>query len=108
MRAEHLIFLYVVLGLAIFAGLALFEERRRRSFEPSRDPDQVFRCQQCSLVYTDDPEVERSRCPACGNVSPSKRQVRPSVSSVSRDGRKAWSAGFRKHLFGKRMGHKQG
>ena len=69
MRAEHLIFLYVVLGLAIFAGLALFEERRCRSFEPSRDPDQVFRCQQCSLVYTDDPEVERSRCPAGGKTN---------------------------------------
>jgi len=69
MNAEHLIFLYVMAGLAVFGGLALFEEYRRRSFDPPRDPDQVFRCQQCGLVYTDDPDVERSRCPGCGRTN---------------------------------------
>ena len=66
MRAEHLIWLYVVLGAGSIGALALFEEYRRRSFNPPRAPDLVFRCSQCSLVYTDDPGVERSRCPGCG------------------------------------------
>ncbi len=69
MRAEHLIWAYVVGALSIIGALALFEEYRRRSFNPPRAPDVVFRCRQCALVYTDDPGVERSRCPGCGRTN---------------------------------------
>ena len=31
--------------------------------------DKVFRCEECSYVYTDDPDVDRSRCPQCGRVN---------------------------------------
>jgi len=27
--------------------------------------DRVFRCGKCGYVYTDDPDVDRSRCPQC-------------------------------------------
>ena len=69
MDGERLILLYVEAGLTLVGGLALWWEHRRRSFEPARDPDQVFRCTPCGLVYTDDPGVERSRCPACGRTN---------------------------------------
>lgn len=69
MTPESLILVYVLAGLAVVGGLSLWGEHRRRSFEPARDPDQVFRCDRCSLVYTDDPEVERSRCPGCGRTN---------------------------------------
>jgi len=69
MAAEHLIYFYLVAGLGVIGVLALFEEHRRRSFEPPRDLDQVFRCHECGQVYTDDAGVDRSRCPGCGRTN---------------------------------------
>lgn len=69
MAAEKLIFAYMMIGLGLIGALALFEEHRRRAFEPPRDPDEVFRCGDCGLVYTDDAGVERSRCPGCGKTN---------------------------------------
>ena len=45
--------------------VALYEYRRKR-FEPEPTEDRVFRCDGCAYVYTDDHDVDRSRCPECG------------------------------------------
>lgn len=66
MSADALIFVYVALALAGLAGLAIYTERRARSFLPTASKDRVFRCSRCGLVYTDDPDVDRSRCSQCG------------------------------------------
>jgi len=44
-------------------------ERRRRSFEPQPTEDTIFRCRKCAYVYTDDEDVEVSRCPQCGTTN---------------------------------------
>ncbi len=66
MATELLIFGYVATLLAVLAGLSLYDEQRRRRFEPPSSRDRVFRCKQCGFVYTDDPDVDLSRCPQCG------------------------------------------
>ena len=66
MSADTLIFIYVTAALAALAALAIYAERRTRSFLPTSSKDRVFRCGSCGLVYTDDPDVDRSRCPQCG------------------------------------------
>jgi predicted Zn-ribbon and HTH transcriptional regulator len=63
---DLLIFSYVAALLAALSGVALYLEQRRRRFEPPSTQDSIFRCQQCGFVYTDDPDVDRSRCPQCG------------------------------------------
>ena len=66
MTEEKLLFVYVLTLLAGLAGLVIYRELRRRQFAPSHAQDNLFRCSQCSYVYTDDPDVVRSRCPQCG------------------------------------------
>jgi rubrerythrin len=66
MATDLLILAYVVVLLGLLTGVALHSERRRRQFEPAASRDRLFRCEQCGFVYTDDPDVERSRCPQCG------------------------------------------
>lgn len=57
----------LVLGLVAALGtLAVLDELRQRRIRSPRAPDTIFRCSKCSLVYTDDPKVDRSRCPQCG------------------------------------------
>ncbi len=57
----------LVLGLvAALGALAVLDELRQRRIRSARAADNIFRCGKCSLVYTDDPEVDRSRCPQCG------------------------------------------
>src|SRR4051812_44587222 len=68
MTGEALIFGYVVLLLAGISILAIYSELRGRRFQPARDQDRVFRCE-CGSVYTDDPDVERSRCTQCGRLN---------------------------------------
>lgn len=69
MSAEGLMTAYL-LGLGGLIGLlALMDEIRRRAFNPPREPDRIFRCGDCGWVYTDDPPVERSRCPGCGKTN---------------------------------------
>lgn len=69
MSASSLILGYVTLLLAALAILAFYTERRRRRFEPERSQDRVFRCGGCNSVYTDDADVDRSRCPQCGRTN---------------------------------------
>ncbi|HMJ90070.1 MAG TPA: hypothetical protein VK530_09650 [Candidatus Acidoferrum sp.] len=66
MSSDALIFGYVVVLLAALSAVAIYSEHRRRRFEPTSSEDNIFRCEKCSFVYTDDRDVERSRCPQCG------------------------------------------
>ena len=69
MSIPALILSYVVALLAGLAGLGLYSEYRRRRFEPTSSEDRVFRCGRCGYVYTDDPDVDRSRCSQCGQLN---------------------------------------
>ena len=69
MSIANLIFTYVVVLLAGLAGAGIYSELRRRRFEPTSTEDRIFRCGRCGLVYTDDPDVSRSRCSQCGQTN---------------------------------------
>lgn len=69
MSTSALIFGYVVLLLATLSVGAIYFEHRRRRFEPTPSEDNIFRCEKCGSVYTDDGDVERSRCAQCGTLN---------------------------------------
>jgi rubrerythrin len=69
MKADVLFFLYVASSLAVLAVVATYYELRRRRFDPTPSEDNIFRCEKCGLVYTDDADVGRSRCPQCGRLN---------------------------------------
>ena len=69
MSIDALIFAYVVVLLAALSGVAIYFEHRRRSFEPTPSEDHIVRCDKCGFVYTDDGDVERSRCSQCGTLN---------------------------------------
>ena len=69
MNAGTLLALYVVVLLGALAAVAVYFGLRQRSFGPTRSSDRVFRCEKCAYVYTDDADVDRSRCPQCGRVN---------------------------------------
>lgn len=66
MSIDTIISLYVVALLLTLGLLVLYSELRRKRFEPEPSEDHIFRCGKCAFVYTDDPDVDRSRCPQCG------------------------------------------
>ena len=67
MSVASLILTYVIVLLCALSGVAIYAELRRRRFEPSED--RIFRCGRCGYVYTDDPDVDRSRCSQCGRMN---------------------------------------
>ena len=69
MSINTLIFAYVTLLLAGLGGLMIYSELRRRRFGPAHSQDRIFRCKNCGYVYTDDPDVDRSRCAQCGKLN---------------------------------------
>ena len=69
MTSDALILGYVVVLLAALSFVAIYFEHRRRRFEPTPSEDNIFRCEKCGFVYTDDRDVERSRCSQCGMVN---------------------------------------
>jgi len=69
MSLDVLLFLYVVSLLAALSGVAIYYELRRKHFEPMPSEDHIFRCERCAFVYTDDADVDRSRCPQCGAMN---------------------------------------
>jgi uncharacterized paraquat-inducible protein A len=73
MQPESVIAMWVTLLLAGLGFCALADEFRRRRIGSDVSQDQVFRCVRCSSVYTDDAEVERSRCPQCGKTNEAVR-----------------------------------
>jgi hypothetical protein len=66
MSTANLILGYVLLTLGGITVAGVFSELRRRSFDPAPSRDRIFRCRKCGYVYTDDPDVDRSRCSQCG------------------------------------------
>jgi hypothetical protein len=69
MTMDALLFWYVAFLLGALALAAVLSEVRRKRFEPLRSEDHVFRCENCAFVYTDDADVDRSRCPQCGRTN---------------------------------------
>jgi len=69
MSSSHLILGYVLAMIGGLTALAIYAEMRRRRFEPTPSQDRVFRCRRCDYVYTDDPDVDRSRCSQCGQMN---------------------------------------
>jgi DNA-directed RNA polymerase subunit RPC12/RpoP len=69
MSIPALISAYVALALGVICALGIFSEFRRRRFGPTHSEDRVFRCTKCGLVYTDDADVDRSRCSQCGRLN---------------------------------------
>ena len=69
MTTPALILAYVVGLLAALLGLGIYSEMRRRRFKPAPSEDRIFRCVDCGYVYTDDPDVDRSRCAQCGKLN---------------------------------------
>ena len=64
--------LFIVFAVSMTAGVVVvgvFDWRRHKRFEPSSSSDHVFKCDQCGTLYTDDPDVECSRCPQCGTMN---------------------------------------
>lgn len=69
MSIPALILMYVTLLLGALSGWGIFSELRRRRFGPTHTEDRIFRCQKCGSVYTDDADVDRSRCAQCGKLN---------------------------------------
>ena len=69
MSPALLITAYVALTLGALCGLGFYSELRRRRFGPAYPEDRVFRCSKCGYVYTDDADVDRSRCTQCGKLN---------------------------------------
>jgi rubrerythrin len=69
MPLNNLIFTYVLLLLGALAVVAVYTEFRQRRFKTTHDNDRIFRCPRCGYVYTDDPDVDRSRCSQCGRMN---------------------------------------
>jgi ribosomal protein L37E len=69
MSVEQLIGVYVLSLLAALSVLAVYSEIRSRRFGPARKQDRIFRCERCGSIYTDDADVDRSRCSQCGTLN---------------------------------------
>ena len=69
MPTDTLLAGYVVVFLATVSVIALYYEQRQKRFGPTPSEDQIFRCDKCGFVYTDDADVDRSRCPHCGTLN---------------------------------------
>ena len=69
MTPDKLFFFYVFVLLGALGGVAVYYEFRRKRFEPTSSEDNIFRCEKCALVYTDDADVDRSRCSQCGALN---------------------------------------
>jgi protein-arginine kinase activator protein McsA len=69
MSHAALLVLYVTAALGVIIVIGIFSELRRRRFRPAHSADRIFRCTKCHLVYTDDADVERSRCTQCGKLN---------------------------------------
>lgn len=69
MSDAHLILVYLLGLLGALVVMVIYTEFRQRRFKPTPSRDRVFRCSKCGYVYTDDPDVDRSRCSQCGQLN---------------------------------------
>lgn len=65
MRIDQFIVAYVFITLGIISILSGISFWRQRSFRQTPRSDRIFWCKGCNYVYTDDPDVDYSRCPHC-------------------------------------------
>ncbi|MBL9134655.1 MAG: hypothetical protein JNK85_02240 [Verrucomicrobiales bacterium] len=71
MRPDVLLAGYMTVMLLALVVLWIANSMRRRRFLSGPAEDRVFRCLKCGSVYTDDPDVDLSRCPQCGKMNES-------------------------------------
>jgi predicted Zn-ribbon and HTH transcriptional regulator len=71
MSVDAIVFTFVACMLGSLSLIATYYEFRRKRFEPTPSADRIFRCEKCAFVYTDDADVDRSRCPQCGTLNES-------------------------------------
>jgi protein-arginine kinase activator protein McsA len=69
MSTAAFIEIYVALALGVICVIGIYSEMRRRRFGPTHSEDRIFRCAKCGFVYTDDADVDRSRCAQCGKLN---------------------------------------
>lgn len=69
MTTSQLLFGYLLVLLGALTAAIVYTELRQRRFKPSASQDRIFRCTNCGFVYTDDPDVDRSRCVQCGQLN---------------------------------------
>jgi predicted Zn-ribbon and HTH transcriptional regulator len=69
MSIPQLILAYLLSMLSALAAVVIYSEFRQRRFKPTPSSDRIFRCARCGYVYTDDPDVDRSRCTQCGQTN---------------------------------------
>jgi len=69
MSISNLILGYVAVLLGGLGAVGIYSEFRGRRFHPAASEDRIFRCGKCGYVYTDDHDIERSRCSQCGQVN---------------------------------------
>ena len=60
---------YVSVALGALSLIGIYYERRQKRFGPTPSADHIFRCGTCGFVYTDDADVDRSRCSQCGALN---------------------------------------
>jgi hypothetical protein len=71
MTTELVFFTYVALSLGGICTLSVYDRQRQKRFGPMPSEDRIFRCDKCGFVYTDDADVDRSRCSQCGMLNES-------------------------------------
>jgi hypothetical protein len=69
MSISELILAYVLILMGCLGALGIYTELRRRRFTPAPSEDRIFKCRHCGTLYTDDPDVDRSRCTQCGRMN---------------------------------------
>ncbi len=69
MSVSLLIVSNVALTLGTHSIDGNYSELRRRRFGPAQPEDRVFSGAKCGFVYTDDADVDRSRCSQCGKLN---------------------------------------
>ena len=69
MKLESILFDVVAGLLGAMAWLAWRFDRQHRQFRTGGSADHLFRCRQCGFLYTDDADVDLSRCPQCRTMN---------------------------------------
>jgi len=69
MTPDQIIWLYFLLALAGLGGVSALHAIRKKRFDPESTSDHIYRCARCAMVYTDDVDVDLSRCPQCSEMN---------------------------------------
>ena len=69
MTTNEILMGYVTVALGALSVIGIYYERRQKRFGPTPSADHIFRCGKCGFVYTDDADVDRSRCSQCGALN---------------------------------------